>query len=150
MQIGRGSSLHEQLIVYSPGGRTSGNHFGLSLGVHAVDHFLVWVHHWSERGYLRGGQWGRNLEYEDSDLNESTKNVVNSQKKIIYMSNCDLDLKESRRNNRKDSDFMWKLNLKNSRKEGRLHYFSKDYSGFYREQLCSSYQISPATKLSLP
>jgi len=52
------------------------------------------------------GRRGRNLECEDSALNESTKNVgVNSQKEFIYTSSCNLDLRESRRNNHKDSDF---------------------------------------------
>jgi len=55
---------------------------------------------------MRGGQRGRDLEYKNSNLNESTKNIwVNSWKKFIYTSNCDLNLKESKRNNHKDLDF---------------------------------------------
>jgi len=44
----------------------------------------------------------------DSDLNESTKNIgVNSRKEFIYTSNSNMDLRESRRNNCKDSNFTW-------------------------------------------
>ena len=57
-------------------------------------------------GFLRRSLVGKKFERLDSDLNESTKNIgTNSQKKFIFTSNCNMDLKQSRRNNRKDSGF---------------------------------------------
>ena len=72
---------------------------------------------------------GRDLEREDSDLNERTKNVgVNFQQEFIYISNLNLDLRERitkltakkqvlRRNP------VWE-NHGDSERRGRIHYFS--------------------------
>jgi len=63
---------------------------------------------------------------------------VGVNKEFIYTLNCNLDLRESRRNNRKDSDFTWNPIWEKpwGGKENSL--FSKDYSEFYKDQLCSS------------
>jgi len=50
---------------------------------------------------------GEKSERLDSDLNKSSKDVgVNSLKEFIHTSNCNLDLRESRKNNHKESNFI--------------------------------------------
>ena len=91
LQSGRCDILREWLIADSLGG-ASDSHLGLSLGGCATNNFLrgsIAV----KKKLLEEGRRGRDLEREDSDLNESTNVGVNSQKEFIYTSNCSLDLR---------------------------------------------------------
>ena len=63
---------------------------------------------------------------------------VNFYKEFIYTSNCNLDLRESKRNNRQDLDFTWKLSLRKTTEEEKNSLFSEDYNELFREQLSSS------------
>ena len=58
---------------------------------------------------------------------------INSQKEFIYTSNCNLDLRENKKNNHKNSGFTCKHNSgKITGRSGRIHYFQRITMDFQR------------------